>query len=471
MKRLQYAYPASMEYRVPAELLIHWISEVAAVREDSERSGTGNDLLDFLRATEEDAWLRWTRRDLSIEAVIKYFSSIRQACEQARATQLAFLAQRYENELALISEHTEDHAQEAALLARLDGEYFGRRFESVLRKYVRENASPQIRKNAMEIGRFIADTLDSVQSDKKDEAIIVLRNKLSKRWKWGTALVRNSVLKNLFESVVPDDPETIRENFSRYLRSSMETPYSLMVLADVAYRFSGVLQRIFPEDMPAQFRFVTTVKTYRREIKYAMRENEDSDPGDPGAGVVRGIYKSYLKHDEAQEHTKAALYNGTPYVRGFSGHTTAMLHLIVEARKQGYQIDPRYAVLIVMIWGVNKGRHATYGVLLAADHFNEPLDLRLGSLGRDALYPKKKAERIKNYQRLVDAPDEFTRSKAAEALKANIVESRFVPDLHAFLSGFHDEKTRQVIDHAMQHAKKDAVEAVRASYQVASESK
>jgi hypothetical protein len=453
-----------MEYRVPAELLIHWISEVAAVREYGERSGTGNNLLDFLKASEEDAWLRWTRHDLSIEAMTKYFSSMRQACEQARTTRLAFLAQSCEKTLALISERTDDRAQEQELLARLDGEYFGRRFESVLMKHVMDNASPQIRKNAMEIGLFIADMLDNVQSEKKDEALIVLKNKLSKRWKWGSALEGNSVLTSLFENVVPENPKTVSESISRYLRSSMGSPYSLMLLADVAYRFSGFIQRVYPDDMPARFHFVNTVKTYRREIKYAMHENEDNDPGDPGADVVRGVYKSYLKHDQAQKHTKAALYNGTPYVRGFSGHTTAMLHLIVEARKQGYQIDPRHAVLLVMIWGVNKGRHATYGVLLAADHFNEPLNLRLGSLGRDALLPEKREERMKNYRHLVHAPDELTRSNAAEALKASIVEGCFIPDLHAFLSGFRDKGTRQVIDHALRHAKKDAVDAFRASF-------
>jgi hypothetical protein len=117
-----------------------------------------------------------------------------------------------------------------------------------------------------------------------------------------------------------------------------------------------------------------------------------------------------------------------------------------------------------MLWGVNKGRHATYGVLLVADHFNELLDLRLGSLGTDALVPEKRRERMENYQRLVSAPDELTKSKAAEALKNSIVEGCFVPDLHKFLSGFQDEGSRKVIDHALHHAKKDAIDAFRASF-------
>lgn len=445
-------------------MLIHWISELEAEREYGERSGAGSDLLDFLRVTEEDAWLRWTRHDLRIDAMKNYFASMQKACGQAGVAHLLLLAQHYEKEPALISQYTEDPVLGREFLARLDGEYFGRRFESVLMKHIMENASPQIRNNAMEIGRFIAEMLDSVESEKKDEAVIVLKNKLSKRWKWGNALDGDNVLESVFENVAPENPMTVSENITRYLRSSMETPYSLMLLADVVYRFAGFIQRAYPENMPACFHFVKTVNTYRREIKNAMHENEDNDPGEPGADVVRGVYKSYLKVDEAQMNTRAALYSGTPYVRGFSGHTTAMLHLIMEARKQGYQIDPRHAVLIVMIWAVNKGRHATYGVLLAADHFDEPLDLRLGSLGRDLLLPERREERIENYRRLVHASSESTISKAAQALKASVVEGCFIPDLHAFLSGFHDEGTRRVIDDALRHAKQDAVAAFRASF-------
>jgi hypothetical protein len=462
--------------RMAMECMTDWMSSVKEVM-DNDR--TDRDMTLLLNEIMDVGTQRILGHDLQLERTKDYFSTMDERCKD-----IPFLHESARDRSVEIQRSidfkkpregmTDEDIKRAIIISENDNPY-GRLLESEISDNILKSLTPEMKRTAEKFAAFTLKILDSFVDTADDES----KKKVLETFKNNTVIkacnlneLRSSPeihhpLRNLTN---PERNESIEQDLRDYLASPIEDRVSNEIFFHIITNLPRHINDIY--DTPP-IKWCHAAEEYEAQVVESIRNRERSSDGfyslakginfthnmrdtpkvEDGRKYNRAIDRMVLDIDKVKETTENRLHHGETFAADVSGHTMFMLFAADEANKQGYDIDPKYATLLLGAMIVHAGCHTWGEALSIFNHLSDALRFQKSVCGRHDLSSEEEEKIGEHYEKWAKLlpPQRSTEesrardkevnpglSEAREILTGLLQKEHFVSDIGAFFYQLYD---------------------------------